>query len=70
MARSLTFEESTRIITRICQIQGRVLDHTGHVARGQSRDDVRIDIGEIQRLRALVGWKSLDMTGRYRRGAR
>jgi hypothetical protein len=65
----MTFIESTRAITRIGQIQGRIFDHTGHIARGQSRDDVRIDVDEIQRLRALVGWAPLDMTGRYRRAA-
>jgi hypothetical protein len=63
----LTFPESTRAITRISNLQAQLLDYTGHVARGQGRDDVRITLDEIQRLRELVGWKSLDMTGRWRR---
>jgi hypothetical protein len=64
----LSFAESTRAITRISNMQSTLLDYTGHVARGQSRDDVRITLDEIQRLRGLVGWKPLDMTGRWRRG--
>lgn len=63
----MTFEENTRLITRVTRLQASVLDHTGHVARGQSRDDVRIDVSEIQRMRALLGWKPLDMKGRYHR---
>jgi hypothetical protein len=63
----MTFDESTSAITRIACMQNRLLDHSGHVTRGRSRDDTRIDLGEIQRLRGKVGWKPLDMTGRYRR---
>lgn len=63
----LTFHESSRAITRICRLQATLLDHTGHLARGQSRDDARITLDEIQRERARVGWKPLDMTGRWRR---
>jgi hypothetical protein len=63
----MDFSESTRAITRIGNLQVSILDHTGHVRRGLSRDDVRITVDEIQRLRGLVGWKPLDMTGRYRR---
>jgi len=32
----MTFTESTSAITRIAQLQGHLLDHTGHVARGQN----------------------------------
>ena len=53
---------------RIIRLQARLLDHTGHVTRGMSRDDARINLDEINRLRALNGWKLLDMTGRWRRG--
>jgi hypothetical protein len=63
----MTFEETSSVITRIARMQNGLLDHTGHVQRGQSRDDVRITLDEIQRLRARVGWKPLDMTGRWRR---
>lgn len=65
----MTFDESTRAITRIACLQNELLDHTGHVTRGMSRDDRRITLDEIQRLRAKVGWKPLDMTGRTRRTA-
>lgn len=63
----LTFDESSRAIARICCLQAELLDYTGHVTRGMSRDDTRITLDEIQRLRELVGWKPLDMTGRWRR---
>ena len=66
----LTFDQSTDAITRICRLQSQLLDHTGHVTRGMSRDDVRITLDEIQRLRSLVGFKPLDMTGRYRRAVK
>jgi len=65
----MTFDESTNAITRIARLQVQLLDHTGHVNRGMSRDDRRITLNEIQRLRAAVGWKPLDMTGRTRRTA-
>lgn len=61
------FDEDTSAITRIARLQNQLLDHTGHVARGRSRDDTRIDLDEIQRLREKVGWKPLDMTGRWSR---
>lgn len=67
MTENLTFAESTDLLTRIWCLQAILLDYTGHVTRGMSRDDVRINLDEIQRIRALVGWKPLDMTGRWRR---
>jgi hypothetical protein len=63
----MTFEEISSIITRIATLQNGLLDHSGHVRRGQSRGDVRVTLDEIQRLRARVDWKPLDMTGRWRR---
>ena len=63
----MTFEEGTSVITRIALLQNKLLDHTGHVTRGQSRDDTRITLDEIQRLRAQVGWKPLAMAGRWHR---
>jgi hypothetical protein len=63
----MTFAESTSAITRIGRLQAQLLDHTGHVTPGLSRDGARIALDEIQRLRALVGWCPLDMTGRWRR---
>jgi hypothetical protein len=69
IAAEFTQREADDAFTR--QIDGfasdALLDHSGHVTRGRSRDDTRIDLGEIQRLRGKVGWKPLDMTGRYRR---
>jgi hypothetical protein len=62
-----TFDEVTRIITRIVRLQNSILDHTGHVIRGTSRDDLRITVDEIQRLRESIGWGPLDMAGRKRR---
>jgi hypothetical protein len=51
----MTFDESTSAITRIARLQAMLLDHTGHVVRGQSRDDTRITLDEIQRLRGPRG---------------
>lgn len=67
---TLTFDESSRTITRIVRLQVLLLDHTGHVNRGLSRDDCKMYVGEINHERARVGWKPLEMTGRYRRGTR
>jgi hypothetical protein len=64
---ALTFDQSTAAITRIANAQTELLDYTGHVNRGLPRAQARELILEIGRLRALVGWKSLDMTGRWRR---
>jgi hypothetical protein len=63
----MTFEETTTCLTRIANLQAQLLDYTGHVTRGMSRDDQRITLDEIQRLRESVGWPPLDMVGRYRR---
>lgn len=63
----MTFDQTTSHITRIANLQIQLFDHTGHVRRGTSRDDRRMLVDEIQRLRALVGWGPLDMTGRTRR---
>jgi hypothetical protein len=63
----VTFAESTSAITRIARLQSELLDYTGHVTRGMSRDDARIALDEIQRLRARVGWQPLIMAGRWRR---
>jgi hypothetical protein len=62
-----TFDEGTKDITRITFFQNQLLDHTGHTVRGLTRDDKRMLVDEIQRLRQRVGWKPLDMTGRTRR---
>lgn len=62
-----TFDQTTSLITRIARLQVELFDHTGHVRRGMPRDDRRITLEEIQRLRALVGWAPIDMTGRTRR---
>ena len=64
-----TFDEQTKMITRIARLQNELLDYTGHVTRGLSRDDRKIILDEIQRLRSLVGWEPLDMAGRTRRVA-
>jgi hypothetical protein len=66
----VTFAENSRSITRICRLQVGLFDHTGHVRRGTSRADGRMLVDEINRERARVGWKSLDMTGRTRRERR
>lgn len=63
----MTFDQKTRQITRLARLQNQLLDHTGHVARGVSRDNVRVTLDEIQRIRTLIGWEPLDMSGRYRR---
>ena len=65
----MTFRESSYYMSRIACLQADLLDYTGHVTRGLSRDDRRIMLDEIQRMRALVGWRPLDMTGRYRRAS-
>lgn len=63
----MSFDQTTQHLTRLVRLQTQLLDHTGHVVRGLSRDDARVTLDEIQRVRALLGWKPLDMTGRYRR---
>jgi hypothetical protein len=59
--------ESAYRDARIITLQAQLLDHTGHVRRGMSRDAVRSTLDEINRMRELNGWKPLDMRGRYRR---
>jgi hypothetical protein len=63
----MTFDESTRVISRIGNAQAELLDHTGHVTRGLSRVTARGLVAEIDALRGLVGWAPLDMGGRWRR---
>lgn len=63
----MTFDESTRVITRIGIAQAELLDHSGHVARGLSRVAARELVAEIDALRGSVGWAPLDMGGRWRR---
>ena len=53
----MTFTESTRAITRIANLQNELLDHTGHVRKGTSRDDRKMLVDEINRLREMVGWE-------------
>lgn len=55
----MTFSEGTRAITRIANLQNDLLDHTGHVRKGTSRDDRKMLVDEINRLREKVGWKPL-----------
>lgn len=38
---------------RIVRLQAELLDHTGHVTHGLSRDDTRISLDEIQRMRSI-----------------
>jgi hypothetical protein len=59
--------ESAYRDARIITLQAQLLDHTGHVWHGMSRDAVRFTLDEINRMRELNGWKPLDMRGRYRR---
>lgn len=63
----MTFEESTTCITRIANLQSTLLDHTGHVYRGTPRAEARSLVAEINSLRERVGWRPLDMTGRWHR---
>lgn len=58
---------TTQMLTRLARMQNTLLDHSGHVVKGLSHDDVRMMVDEIKRMRDLMGWKPLDMTGRYRR---
>jgi hypothetical protein len=53
--------------TRIIRMQAQLLDHSGHVTRGLSRDDARILLDEVNFLRERNGWQPLDMTGRRQR---
>jgi hypothetical protein len=53
--------------TRIIRMQAQLLDHSGHVTRGLSRDDTRILLDEVNFLRERNGWQPLDMTGRRQR---
>jgi hypothetical protein len=56
--------DHNRVITRIARLQAVLLDHTGHVRRDLSRAAAQTDLAEIKGLRAAVGWRPLDMTGR------
>lgn len=62
----MTFAETVAATTRIACAQSELLDHTGHVQRGMARATSTALVAEINALRAQVGWKPLDMTGRYR----
>lgn len=64
------YPESTTALTLLVTYQAKLLDHSGHVTRGLSRDDARIYLDEIQRLREKLGWPPLDMTGRWKRQRR
>lgn len=54
----------------ITATQAQLLDHSGHVRRGLSRDDARMLLDYVNWLRERNGWKSLDMTGRWQRARR
>ena len=66
----MTFDESTRIITRITELQNRLFDYTGHVRLKTPRDEARYLVERIDHYRELVGWKPLDMGGRWKGGAK
>jgi hypothetical protein len=66
----MTFNESTAVITRIGNAQAELLDHSGHVNRGLGRAKANELVGEINNLRHRVGWKPLDMAGRWKRQGR
>lgn len=51
----------------IVGLQAELLDHSGHVNRGLTRERARALVEEINALRTANGWKPLDMTGRWRR---
>jgi hypothetical protein len=53
-------------ITKVVQLQNELLDDTGHVRRGMASKRVLDLIDEIDKLRAAVGWKPLDVEGRLR----
>ena len=59
-----TFEESTKSITRICNAQNELLDHTGHVWPHLNVTRRRVLVTEINNLRVSVGWRPLEMRGR------
>lgn len=64
---ALTFHEGTTVITRIALAQVELLDHTGHVIRGLPRKRAKSLVARINEDRLAVGWKPLDMQGRWRR---
>lgn len=53
-------------ITKVVQLQNELLDDNGHVRRGIPSKRVLEMIDEIDKLRAAVRWKPLDMEGRLR----
>lgn len=64
---TLTFDEHTVVITRITTAQNELLDYTGHVNKGLPRARARELATTINDLRASIGWKTLDMGGRWGR---
>ena len=67
---TMTFEETTARITEVVRAQNELLDYTGHVVRGLSRDRAAELIKTINAGRERLGWKPLDLYGRYRRNVR
>jgi hypothetical protein len=63
----MTMEAAAQRDARICTLQARLLDHTGHIHRGMSRDDARCLTDEINSLRAMNGWKELHPVRHRRR---
>jgi hypothetical protein len=51
----------------LIRLQGELLDYTGHVHRGTKRGDALALVGCINQIRDELGWRRLDMTGRWRR---
>ena len=65
----MSFDSTTKAITRTANLQSQLLDYTGHVVRGTSRAHAAVLLAGVQSARAEAGLKPLDMTGRYRRVA-
>lgn len=61
----MTIKEYAARDARIVTLQAQLFDHTGHVRKGQSRDDVKSLIDQINFLRERNGWPPLDMAGRW-----
>lgn len=53
--------------TQVVKLQSDLLDYTGHVRRGLTQQRARDLVEKINGTRETLGWRPLDMTGRWRR---
>jgi hypothetical protein len=62
----LSNQEKTAAVTRVRWLEQQLFDGDGQVRRRVSQEQAQAIVGELNQLRATLGWLEVDLAGRWR----